>query len=158
MGDVSKVLNLAMFYYTNGQYEQSLKCTQRARPCSVKVKSINAMMRKCLIEDIYLYNAFAIFSKLVIEQTANKEIYGESSRLHIPNDVMFHMLLILNYHKLGDTVKSQQSLQDPHTPLPSGKRLDVPTVYRDIYPNFLKSWIRITVHSLTRCMQTYRGK
>lgn len=136
----SMILNKKRFIwqknYTNGQYEQSLKCTQRARPCSVKVKSINAMMRKCLIEDIYLYNAFAIFSKLVIEQTANKEIYGESSRLHIPNDVMFHMLLILNYHKLGDTVKSQQSLQDLHTPLPSGKRLDVPTVYRDIYPNF----------------------
>lgn len=69
IGDVSKVLYLAMFYYTNGQYEQSLKCSQRARPCSVKVKSINAMMRKCLIEDIYLYNPFAIFSKLVIEQT-----------------------------------------------------------------------------------------
>lgn len=45
IGDVSKVLYLAMFYYTNGQYEQSLKCSQRARPCSVKVKSINAMMR-----------------------------------------------------------------------------------------------------------------
>lgn len=72
-------------------------------------------MRKCLIEDIYLDNAFAIFSKLVIEQTANKEIYGESSRLHIPNDVMFHMLLILNYHKLGDTVKSQVFTGPPYT-------------------------------------------
>lgn len=49
---------------------------------------------------------------------------------------MFHMLLILNYHKLGDTVKSHQSVEDLHTLVPSGKRLDVPTVYRDIYPNF----------------------
>lgn len=136
IGGVSEVLYLAMFYYTNGQYEQSLKCTRRARPYPVIVKSSNAMMRKSSIQDIYLYNAFAIFSELVIEQTANKEIYSESSRLHIPYEVMFHMLLILNYHKLGDTVKSQQSLQDLHTLVTSSKCLDVATVYRDIYPNF----------------------
>ena len=28
---------------------------------------------------------------------------------------MLHMLFVLNHHRLGDTVRSQQSLQDLHT-------------------------------------------
>lgn len=98
IGNVPEHLYLAMYYYGNGQYEQSLRCTLRARPYSVEVKSFIAMMRKCIIYHINLGNADTFFSELVIEQKANGEI---SDELFIHFDVMLHMMLILNYHKLG---------------------------------------------------------
>lgn len=136
IGGMAEHLYLAMFYYGNGQYEKSERCTQKASPYPVEVKSFNAMMRKCIIYNINLGIADTFFSELVIEQKANKEISGKSGELFIPYDVMLHMMLILNYHKLGDTVMSQQSLQDLHTLLHRGKRSYVPTVFREIYPNF----------------------
>lgn len=112
IGSVPEHLYLAMYYYGNGQYEQSLRCTQRARPYSVEVKSFIAMMRKCIIYHINLGNADTFFSELVIEQKANGEI---SDELFIHFDVMLHMMLILNYHKLGARVMAQQFLQDLRT-------------------------------------------
>ncbi|XP_052696621.1 uncharacterized protein LOC128175210 [Crassostrea angulata] len=134
IGSVPEHLYLAMYYYGDGQYEQSLRCTQRARPCSVEVKSFNAMMRKCMIYFINIGNADTFFGELVIEQNANEEISGKSGELIIPFNVMLHMMLILNYHKLGARVLAQQSLQDLRTLLHNGKRSHVPTIFREIYP------------------------
>lgn len=131
IGSVPEHLYLAMYYYGNGQYEQSLRCTQRARHCSVKVKSFSATMKKCIIYDINLDNEDTFFSELVIEQKANGEISGE---LFIPNDVMKHMMLILNYHKLGARVMAQQSLHDLRTLLQCGKTSYVHTVLIEINP------------------------
>lgn len=119
IGSVPEHLYLAMYYYGNGQYEQSLRCTLRARPYSVEGMSFNAMMKKCIIYNIYVRNAGTFFSELVIEQNANAEI---SDELFIPFDVMLHMMLILNYHKLGARAMAQLSLQDLHTLLHCGKR------------------------------------
>lgn len=130
IGGVTEHLYLAMYYYGDGQYEQSLRCTQRARPYSVEVKSFNAMMKKCLIYFINLGNEDTFFSELVIEQNANEE----TSELVIPFEVMLHMMLILNYHKLGARVMAQQVLQDLHTLLRCGKRSHVPIISREIYP------------------------
>lgn len=130
IGSVPEHLYLAMYYYGDGQYEQSLRCTQRARPYSVEVKSFNAMMKKCLIYFINLGNEDTFFSELVIEQNANEE----TSELAIPFEVMLHMMLILNYHKLGARVMAQQVLQDLHTLLHCGKRSHVPIISREIYP------------------------
>lgn len=132
IGGVTEHLYLAMFYYGNGQYEKSLRCTQRANPYPVEVKSFSAMMRKCIIYDLIFDRTDTFFSELVIEQMTNE---GLSGKLKIPYDVMLHMMLILNYHKLGARVMAQQSLQDLRTLLHSGKRSHVPTVYREIYPN-----------------------
>lgn len=130
IGGVTEHLYLAMYYYGDGQYEQSLRCTLRARPYSMEVKSFNAMMRKCIIYFINLGNADTFFSELVIEQNAD----GESGELIIPFDVMLHMMLILNYHKLGARVMAQQFLQDLRTMLHCGKKSNVPIISIEIYP------------------------
>lgn len=129
IGGVPEHLYLAMFYYGNGQYEQSLRCTQRASSYPVEVKSFSAMLKKCIIYNINLDTRDTFFSELVIEQKANEEISGEFGELFIPFNVMLHMLLTLNYHKFGDTDKSQRYLQDLHTLLHRGKKSDVPIVY-----------------------------
>lgn len=131
IGSVPEHLYLAMYYYGNGQYEQSLRCTQRARPYSVEVKSFSDMMKKCNVHSINLDNADTFFSELVMEQNTNEEISGKSV---IPFDVMLHMMLILNYHKLGARIMAQQSLHDLRTLLHCVKTSHVPTVFREIYP------------------------
>lgn len=128
IGGVAEHLYLAMYYYGNGQYEKSLRCTQRARPYSVEVKSFNAMMKKCII-NINLGNADTFFRELVLEQKANDEI---SDELFIPFDVMLHMMLILNYHKLGARVMAQQSLQDLRTLLQWLNVICTHRIYRNI--------------------------
>lgn len=67
-----------------------------------------------------------------------KEIYGEFSLLYIFYDVMFYMLLILNYYKLGDIVKLYQFVQDFYILVFSGKCLDVFMVYRYLFKFFIK--------------------
>ena len=52
--------------------------------------------------------------------------------LVIPPFVMLHMLFVLTHHRLGDTVRSQRSLQDLHTLLLYDDGTDVPAEYRDI--------------------------
>lgn len=131
IGGVAEHLYLAMYYYGDGQYEQSLRCTQRAIPYPVKVKSFSDMMKKCNVYNINLCNADTFFSELVIELKATEEISGE---LFIPYDVMLHMMLILNYHKLDARAMAQQSLQDLRTLLQCGKTSYVHTVFIEIYP------------------------
>lgn len=154
IGGVTEHLYLAMYYYGDGQYEQSLRCTLRARPYSVEVKSFNAMMRKCIIYFINLGNADTFFSELVIEQNAD----GESGELIIPFDVMLHMMLILNYHKLGARVMAQQFLQDLRTMLHCGKKSNVPIISIEIYPYLYGRWVFMTIHMIMSCTQTYHGR
>ena len=85
-------------------------------------------MRKCLIYDIELYDKYVYIDELVPEQEANKADNGVI--LRIPPFVMLHMLFVLNHHRLEDTVRSQQSLQDLHTLLLYDDGTRVP--FRDI--------------------------
>nr|XP_022286732.1 uncharacterized protein LOC111099656 [Crassostrea virginica] len=132
IGCASEILYLAMLYFKNGQYEQSLRCLQRAQEEMPKPYvmyngqvneemyrramagvSLSDRMRKCLIYDIELYDKYVYIDELVPEQEAKKADGG--GILLIPPLVMLQMLFVLNHHKLGDTVRSQQSLQDLHT-------------------------------------------
>lgn len=143
IGGVTEHLYLAMYYYGNGQYEQSLRCTQKASPYPVEVKSFSAMMKKCIIYNINLGNADTFFGELVIEQNANEEVRGKSGELFIPYKVMLHMMLLLNYHKLGYRFMAQQSLHDLRTLLHSGKSSHVPVVFIEEYPDL---YDRATLH------------
>ena len=74
--------------------------------------SLSDRMRKCLICNIKLFDTYVYIDKLVQGQVANKaDSFGF---LSIPPLVMLHMLFVLTHHRLGDTVRSQQSLQDLH--------------------------------------------
>nr|XP_022287487.1 uncharacterized protein LOC111100146 [Crassostrea virginica] len=129
---VSEILYLAIHYYRNCQYEESLRCLLRAQDKMSKPYviyngniyeevyrramagvSLGEKMRKCFIDDIRFYNEYVYIDELVPEQEANKA--DSSGCLFIPPIVMLHMLFVLNYHRLGDTVRSQQSIQDLHT-------------------------------------------
>ncbi|XP_078337031.1 uncharacterized protein LOC111099656 isoform X1 [Crassostrea virginica] len=146
IGCASDVLDLAMLYFKNCQYELSLRCLQRAqdkmsKPFVVYYGQVNeemyrrAMagvslsdrMRKCLIYDIKLYDKYVYIDELVPEQEAKK---ADGGILRIPPFVMLHMLFVLNHRRLGDTVRSQQSLQDLHTLLLYDDGTRVP--FRDI--------------------------
>ena len=149
IGCVSQIMYMAVHYYRNCQYEMSLPCLQRAqdnmsKPYVIYRNSFNeemyrrAMtgvslsdrMRKCLICDIRFYNEYAYIDELVPEQETNKaEGFGT---LLIPPLVMMHMLFVLNHHRLGDTVRSQQSLQNLHTLLLYDDGTHVPEELRDI--------------------------
>ncbi|XP_078337562.1 uncharacterized protein LOC144626698 [Crassostrea virginica] len=149
IGCVSQILYLAIHYYRNCQYEMSLQCLQRAqdkisKPYVIYGKNVNeemyrrAMagvslsdrMRKCLICDIKLHNEYAYIDELVPEQEANKA--DGAGSLFIPPLVMLHMLFVLTHHGLGDTVRSQQSLQDLHALLLYDDGTHVPEDLRDI--------------------------
>ena len=132
IGCVSQILYLAIHYYRNCQYEMSLQCLQRAQDRISKPYviyrnnaneevyrramagvSLSDRMRKCFISDIRFYSEYVYINELVPEQQVNKaDSYG---MLTISPLVMLHMLFVLNHHRLGDTVRSQQSLQDLHT-------------------------------------------
>ena len=92
--------------------------------------SLSDRMRKCLICDIRLYDKYLYIDELVPEQEANKA--DGFAILTIPPFVMLHMLFILTHHRLGDTVRSQQSLQDLHTLLLYDNGTYVPEDLRDI--------------------------
>lgn len=87
-------------------------------------------MRKCFICDIWYYSEYQYINELVPEQWANKE--DGNALLFIPPFVMLHMMFALNHHRLGDTVSSQQSLQDLHSLMLYNDRILVPTIYEDI--------------------------
>ena len=149
IGFASEILYLAMLYFKDCQYEQSLRCLHRAqdkmsKPFVIYYGQVNeeiyrrAMagvslsdrMKKCLICDIRFYNEYVYIDELVPEQEANKS--DSSGYLYIPPLVMLHMLFVLNHHKLGDTVRSQGSLQDLHTLLLYDDGTRVPAEFRDI--------------------------
>ena len=149
IGCVSQIVYLVIHYYRNCNYEMSLQCLQRAqekmsKPYVIYGNNVNeemyrrAMagvslsdrMRKCLICDICIDEEYVYIDELVPEQQANKaDGYGI---LYIPPLVMLHMLFVLNHHRLGDTVRSQQSLQDLHTLLLYDDGTRVPRSLRDI--------------------------
>ena len=149
IGCVSEIVYLALYYYKNCQYVELLKCLQKAkrrlsRPYvvhyihtdeekykrSMKDMSLCDRMNNCCICNILLCDKYLYTDALVPEQIANKT--EGNAFLSIPPLVMLHMLFVLNHHRLGDTVRSQQSLQDLHTLLLYDDGTHVPAEYRDI--------------------------
>ena len=148
-GCASDILYVALHYHRNCQYEESLRCLKRAQDRMLKPyviynnhvneeeyelvmakESLSNRMRKCLICDIRLHREDIYIDELVPEQEVNKE--DGSGLLFIPPLVMLYMLFVINYHRLGDTVRSQRSLQDLHTLLLSDDGTRVPDQLRDI--------------------------
>ena len=144
----SEILYLALFYYRVSAYEKSLKCLLIAKnkmskpyamyhvPCTIiQMKysqrttglSLSDKMRKALVDHIDLYNNYTYIDELKLEQTLNS-----SGSLSIPPFVMLNMLFVLNHHALGDTIRSQQSLQDLHTLLLYDSGTLVPKALKDI--------------------------
>ena len=132
IGCGSDVLSLAMLYYRTCHYEQSLQCCRRAKDIMSKPYimylervnekiyisamagvSLSDRMKKSLIWEILLDKQYVFIDELVLEQLACKD-YAQGF-IHIPPLVMLHMMFVLNHHRLGDTVSSQQSIQDLHT-------------------------------------------
>ena len=91
IGCVSQILYLAIHYYRNCQYEESLRCLQRAggrmsKPYVIYRYYLNEEMyrramagvslsdriRKCFIFDIGFYHRYVYIDELVPEQEANK--------------------------------------------------------------------------------------
>ena len=149
IGCVSQSMHLVIHYYRNCKYEMSLQCLQRAqdkmsKPYVIYGNNVNedmyqrAMagvslsdrMRNCLICDINLHKEYFYIDELVPEQEVNKA--DSAGVLVIPPFVMLHMLFVLTHHRLGDTVRSQQSLQDLHTLLLYDDGTHVRILLRDI--------------------------
>ncbi|XP_078319616.1 uncharacterized protein LOC111099655 [Crassostrea virginica] len=149
IGCASEIFYLAMLYYKTCQYEQSLRCLQRAqdkmsKPYVTYYGQVNKEMyrramagvslsdriRKCLICDILFDYQYINIDELVPEQEANKA--DRFGTLRIPPLVMLNMLFVLTHHRLGDTVRSQQSLQDLHTLLLYDDGTHVLELFRDI--------------------------
>nr|XP_022287139.1 uncharacterized protein LOC111099920 [Crassostrea virginica]XP_022287140.1 uncharacterized protein LOC111099920 [Crassostrea virginica]XP_022287141.1 uncharacterized protein LOC111099920 [Crassostrea virginica]XP_022287142.1 uncharacterized protein LOC111099920 [Crassostrea virginica]XP_022287143.1 uncharacterized protein LOC111099920 [Crassostrea virginica] len=149
MGCVSQIMYLTIHYYRKCQYKESLRCLQRVQDRMSKPYviyrnyvnedmyqramagvSLSDRMRKCFICDILFNNEYVYIDELVPEQEANKA--DGIGILFIPTLVMLHMLFVLNHHRLGDTVRSQQSLQDLHTLLLYDDGTNVPEHLRDI--------------------------
>ena len=143
------VLSLAMLYYRTCQYELSLQCCRRAKDILSKpyvmygerVKEeiyisdmaglpLSDKMKKSLICEICLYEEYVYIDELFLEQKLRAE--DGHDVLHIPPLVMLHMMFVLNHHRLGDTVRSQQSLQDLHTLLLYEDGTHVQKQYKDI--------------------------
>ncbi|XP_062592426.1 uncharacterized protein LOC134253852 [Saccostrea cucullata] len=148
-GFMSDILYLAMYFYRTFRYEQSLRCLQKAQErisvsfilseCHVNPDmyrhcvmgmSLFHKVRKTVVKNITLENFFTYINELVLEQN----ISGKKGHLalQIPPLVMIHMLFILNHHRLGDTVRSQQSLQDLQTLLLYDDGIYVHPYLRDI--------------------------
>ena len=149
IGCGSDVLSLAMLYYRTCQYEQSLQCCRRAKDIMSKPyvmyeervneeNYISAMarlplsdkMKKSLICEICLYEEYVYIDELFLEQKLSAK--DGHDVLHIPPLVMLHMMFVLNHHKLGDTTRSQQSIQDLHTLLLDDDGTHVQKQYKDI--------------------------
>ncbi|XP_062620186.1 uncharacterized protein LOC134281775 [Saccostrea cucullata] len=148
-GCTSDILYLAMYFYRTSRYEQLLNCLQKAQNrmtkpyiiyrdhVNVDMFTLNTLgvslshkMRNALVTDIKLYIDYIYIDEIILEQrTSNK---NGNNILLIPPLVMLHMLFILNYYRLGDTVRSQQSLQDLQTLLLYDDMIYVPFPPRDI--------------------------
>ncbi|XP_061190454.1 uncharacterized protein LOC133198373 [Saccostrea echinata] len=161
MGCVSDILYLCIYFYRTRRYEYSLSCLQKAQermsvPYIVYRGNVNIGMyehcmacisldkkiRRALVFDIKLNNKITYIHELVLEQKISNN--NGWTGLFIPPLVMLHMLFILNYHRLGDTVRSQQSLQDLNSLLLYDDDLNVPTPIRDISWQILGNCQQIT--------------
>ncbi|XP_062593572.1 uncharacterized protein LOC134255068 [Saccostrea cucullata] len=149
LGCVSDVLYLAMYFYRTCRFEQSLSCLQKAqdrmtlpyiiyhghvyldiyRRCMIEM-SLSRKMKIALVTDIVLYSEYIYIDELILEQKTSYD--NGQLALHIPPLVILHMLFTLNLHRLGDTIRSQQSLQDLQTLLLYDDETNVPLYLRDI--------------------------
>ena len=151
IGCVSDIIYLALYYYKNRQYDELLRYLKLAqkglcRPYVVHYRfrdtdeekytramagmSLSDRIKKCCICDLLLHNEHVYIDELVPELIANKA--DGNACLCIPPLVMLHMLFVLNHHRLGDTVSSQESLQDLHTLMLYDDGTRVPEHLRDI--------------------------
>ncbi|XP_061190190.1 uncharacterized protein LOC133198052 [Saccostrea echinata] len=148
-GCLSDILYLAMYFYRNRRYEDSLRCLHIAQQrmslpyitywdhvnvdvyghCMVR-NTLGTKIRRALVEDIALYMEYTYFDELVLEQEIGRN--NERSLLLIPPIVMLHMLLFLNHHRLGDTIRSQQSLLDLQALLLRDVGVHIPREFRDV--------------------------
>ncbi|XP_062616023.1 uncharacterized protein LOC134277722 [Saccostrea cucullata] len=149
LGCVSDILYLAMYFYRTCRYERSLTCLQKIQDrmsklyimygnhvnkymytlCTMGV-TLCHKMKIALVNNIVLRSQYTYIDELVLEQK-NSEENGKDT-LFIPPLVMLHMMLILNHHRLGDIIRSQQSLQDLQTLLLCDDGVYVPPPLRDI--------------------------
>lgn len=150
VGGVIDILYIAMYFYRDGQFLQSLRHLGRAKEklsqpyivyqyvnlkmytSAMRGLSLSGKLKKALIGNIDLLNYSTYVDEIIIEKEASKKSCGISGRLLVPPLVILHMLFVLNHHKLGDTVNSHRSLQDFHTLMHSDDRQWVPGSFRDI--------------------------
>ncbi|XP_062599369.1 uncharacterized protein LOC134260853 isoform X2 [Saccostrea cucullata] len=148
-GFVSDILYLAMYFYRTRRYEDSLNCLQKAQermsaPFIMYRNNVNIDMyeyytsgmslgmkiKRAVMVNIKLTFKAIYIDELELEQKIKqKEGMGA---LYVPPLVILHMLFVLNHHRLGDTVRSQQSLQDLQTLLLYDDGDNVSTCERDI--------------------------
>lgn len=133
IGNVSDILYLAMYYYRNRHFKKSIMCLNRMMlkmqdPCSFFYlpcehedyqRALDGMpltkkMKKTLIDPITLQNYCTYVHELALEQKVTRV-----RTLYISPLVMLLMLLILNYHKLGNSTRSFQYIQTLNTLLHS---------------------------------------
>ncbi|XP_062602209.1 uncharacterized protein LOC134263859 [Saccostrea cucullata] len=147
-GCVSDILFLAMYLYGDCRYEHSLHYLQEEqerlsqsntgimynhyafldRQCMTEMP-LGKKLKTVVIKDITLFYKHIYIRELELEQRMSEK--NNMPVLIIPPLVMLRMLFTLNHHKLRDTVRSQQSLQDLHTLLLYDSD-NVPTESRDI--------------------------
>ena len=155
IGFASDILYVAMYYYRDCRYEQSLKCLQRAEKRmsepyviyrssrldeemyrrAMAGLSLGAKMRKSVMTEIFLQDTNTYITELALEQRYN---------IFISPLVMLHFLSVLNHHKLGDTIRARKNKNElQNLLLGKGGKFDIPLEMRDI------SW-----HILGICQQT----
>lgn len=131
IGSVSEILYLAMYNYRNCRYQRSIMCLNKAmiRMCapysffiSINIHhyiralgglSLSSKYKRAIIRGIVLRYECSYISELVLEQKTdiNMGIFYCEGELKISPLVMLLMLLILNYHKLDDSTKSDYYIQ-----------------------------------------------
>ncbi|XP_062590617.1 uncharacterized protein LOC134252210 [Saccostrea cucullata] len=147
-GCVSDILYHAMYFYRARRYELSLSILQKARGRMslqhVMYSTINVnkyrqcmaglpldkIIRIAVVKEIKLQNQNTYIDEVVLEQVISRK--NGMPVLLIPPLVMLNMLFILNHHRLGDTVRSQQSLKDLQTLMLYDDCVNVPNDFRDI--------------------------
>lgn len=147
IGCASEILHLALYYYRNCQYLQSIKCLQKAQEKMLKPYviyrqhvdkkiyrgsmegvSLSNKMRKCLMSDIEICAYYFYIDELVSEQAASMS--DGNALLQIHHLVMLLMLNVLNHRRLGNKERSDESLMhlyllvlnDSGTYIPSDSR------------------------------------
>ncbi|XP_062573151.1 uncharacterized protein LOC134235083 [Saccostrea cucullata] len=148
-GCLSDILYLAMYFYRTRRYEDSISCLHKAQERMsvpyimyrnrsnpdiyrnyMERNTLGTRMRRALVRDIRL-NVMDIY---IVELALEQKICSKNAiwSLTIPPLVMLNMLFILNHHRLGDTVRSRQSLRDLQSLLLSDDGTHVPHLLRDI--------------------------
>ncbi|XP_062594133.1 uncharacterized protein LOC134255625 isoform X1 [Saccostrea cucullata] len=149
IGCVSDILYLAMYFYITWRFERSLSCLQKAQERMSKSyiiyhdnvnidmyrrytagMSLCRKMRNALVKNIALHSQYIYIDELILEQKTSNN--NGCIALLISPLVTLYMLFILNYHRLGDTVTSQQSLQNLQTLLLYDDGTNVLPPLRDI--------------------------